>query len=182
MARHGDEGRALVRELPRDGFIPSLRRQQVLPASLSLILALALALAAAASRATAERLVERLAERLAERRLEVPRGRVRPVYHARGRGGPKASAAPVEMECVECLVAPVPAQPLIEARAHAQSDDHVGFKELFVGEREEWARMGCAARRPSIEVGSMVAAWPALGHEGLRPAVAQRRLDLREWG
>jgi hypothetical protein len=182
MARHGDEGRALVRELPRDGFIPSLRRQQVLPASLSLILALAFALAAAASRATAERLVERLAERLAERRLEVPRGRVRPVYHARGRGGPKASAAPVEMECVECLVAPVPAQPLIEARAHAQSDDHVGFKELFVGEREEWARMGCAARRPSIEIGSMVAAWPALGHEGLRPAVAQRRLDLREWG
>jgi len=148
----------------------------VLPASLSLILALALALAAAASSVTAER----LAECLAERRLKVPRGRVRPVYHARGRGGPKASAAPVEMERVECLVAPVPAQPLIEARAHAQSDDHVRFKELFVGEREEWAMKGCTARCPSIEVGSVVAAWPALVHEGLRPAVAQRRLDLRE--
>jgi len=148
----------------------------VLPASLSLILALALALAAAASSVTAER----LAECLAKRRLEVPRGRVRPVYHARGRGGPKASAAPVEMERVECLVAPVSTQPLIEARAHAQSDDHVWFKELFIGEREEWAMMGCAARCPSIEVGSVVAAWPALVHEGLRPAVAQRRLDLRE--
>jgi hypothetical protein len=169
-----------MRELTCDSFIPSLRCQQVLPASLSLILALALALVAAASSVTAERLAERLAECLAKRRLEVPRGRVRPVYHARGRGGPKASAAPVEMERVECLVAPVPAQPLIEARAHTQSDDHVWFKELFIGEREEWAMMGCAARCPSIEVGSVVAAWPALVHEGLRPAVAQRRLDLRE--